>query len=280
MAEFLATIDDGHRHLYDNPPYQKDTDLSYAAGLGLTYFTYKRRPPVERICLRCGFNEKEIQACQRRDKNSVPKVTISNPLNEAYKVAGELNEKDKAGLNNFALIHGKLTYKVKWYWSSACYASLNYDAPKNNVYFIDRAGRPDTKKYPEYQEWCLTSGPYSMAFVNPPSHYAKTKCTIQDCTKMPAQYLVGAAMQFRFLHEYQEIPETWTRLVKYGVDPAIAFIAGTWGSMKENIYTSHAHGALSGHKIFSNQFGSEGLQNFLDHNVQITTYKEEYTGCE
>jgi hypothetical protein len=267
MAEFLAKIGDGHRHRYDKPPYQRDPGVIYV---------FKRVPPKERLCIHCGVDEKEVQ--RYKGKQQIP---ILNALAAAEKAAARLHKRDAGGLNNFAIIHGKIQYKTKYYWMQPCYGSLNYESPGNHKYFVDRAGyNPRALKYLEYQEWCMTGSPYATAFVNDHAHYVKTQCTIQDCTKMTASYIVGAAMQFRYLYEHEEILKSWTSLVKLGVDPAIAFIAASWGQMSGTWYRNNTYGVNAGHTIFNNTLGPMGLQNYLDHNPQTSVEMEEYAGYQ
>ena len=273
----MAEIGDGHRHSYKKPRYRLQKEDLRRRFLFFALYEKKRVPPQERFCFLCGCDEQRIRRYQRTHPSVF--LTFPDALAGAKETAATLRERDKTGLNNYALIYGKGPYRIQYHWRQPCYGSLGYKNPGNHRYFVDRAGRhPKADKYLEYQEWCMTNSPYAMAFVNDHEHYLKTQCTIQDCTKMTASYIVGAAMQFRYLYEYPNIPRSWTDLVKYGIDPTIAFIAANWGSTNNGRYRPNQAGPISGHAIFDTKFRVEGLQNFLDHNPQTSNKIEEYTG--
>lgn len=269
MAEFVKTIGDGHRHRYDKRPYVMSQN-AVGAAFPFHFNIWKRRPSIERICVHCGSNERSVKHYQRIHPTSKPpQNTFQDAREAAMAAAQKIGSADRGGLNNFAIVYGDGPYRIKYYWGQPCYGGLGY-GEKKTQYFIDRAVRSSTSLFPEYIDWCMTKGPYSMAFVNDPAHYLKTRCAVLDCTKLPAQYIVGAAMQLRYMAEKPHMSKNWTTLVELGVDPAIAFIAISYGQMKENgtFYKLNVTGCSSGHQLIGPDLGSEGLQHYLDHNIQ------------
>lgn len=269
---------DGHRHSYDKPGYEKAPPLNLAPG-GLNYVMapWRKVPPEERICRRCGYSELALRTIMRahtkpKTEDKVVAAAPQSPLRMAFNEAKKIADDNPGGLNNFTLIckNGddiKAICKTQGF----CYAGLARHAKGNTLYFVDKAGcGQNWPIVPEYVRWLYEDSPFNLCLVNGELDYMETRCTIQN-TMLPAQYLVQAAMAFRYQYEYPKFIKDWAYLAELGMDPSIAFLFCQFGVIRDGRYI-WAGAAAHGHAIFDPAFNRDGLQNYLFRNVQRYGY--------
>jgi hypothetical protein len=289
-AGYANLIDDGHRHSYMLPPYQRVERIAAQWGKSevMVAREWERVDPKLRICRYCGWSKVAVRRWQRANPPSAREATPLRPSGYkhsakemAWAEAEWIKLKKPSGLNNFTtIVYDRVNdeYLSKKVTQGYCYARVagsTAEGKHRPVYFVDKAGSGrDWKVNKQYVEWLYYDSPYSPSLVNTPEHYYDTRCTIQKLEYHPSQFIIQAAMAFRYQYEYSHFVDKWQKLVDLGMDRNVAFVlcqSGTLGGGKYNFSGMTAHG----HSIFDKGLWRNGLGNFLNGTWGLVGYKQE-----
>jgi hypothetical protein len=212
-------------------------------------------------------------------KNNRLVAKLKAQMDAAVTMTGYIDPRHGGSINrnpNYLVYWAVIDEKGETYHDSSwqCHVGLNYSEGVQKYFLLNRLQFGNAKRplpdeiIDEYLLYITKHSPYKDAFYRKGGKKVREYGYVVMDTTVPANYMASALVALRMIWEYPGIPFLWSKLVKEGVHPDVAYCHAYQVSCNDlktvSTNESWSHTSWDGH-----QFTNKMVKNFIRNKIKV-----------